>query len=49
MTLTSHLDNPASPVGQYIKFVAAIVDNAKRGRPLGKELQTFLDSTSGPN
>jgi hypothetical protein len=48
MSLTRHLDNVASPVGRYVKFVATIVDGAKRGSPFERELKTLLGLDARP-
>jgi hypothetical protein len=48
MSLTSHLDDAASPVGQFVKFVATAVDGAERGSPFERELKTLLGLDARP-
>lgn len=42
MSLTSHLDNPNSPVRLFLEESFPIISGTKRGSPLAKELSSFL-------
>ena len=42
MSLTSHLRLPDSPVRMYLEESFPILEQSKRGRPLARELSSFL-------
>jgi hypothetical protein len=42
MSLTSHLKSPDSPVRVYLEEAVPILEQSKRGRPLARELSSFL-------
>lgn len=42
MSLTSHLRSPDSPVRRYLEESFPILEQSKRGRPLARELSSFL-------